>query len=244
VRALIIDDERLARNELRRMLDGMAEIEIVGEAKNADEAVQQIAALRPDLLFLDVQMPGCDGFELLEKLDEAPSVIFTTAFDRYALRAFEVSALDYLVKPIPPPRLAAAVAKAVARAGASAPAGTADGAPASGPLGRRQRIFVRDGERCWFVAIEDIVLIESEGNYARLYFAGHRPVLPRSLNAIGDRLDPGLFFRANRRQIINLERIESLAPWPNDGYLVKLSGGLEVEMSRRQARLFHARARL
>jgi two-component system LytT family response regulator len=240
VRALIIDDERLARNELRRLLEVLGEVEIAGEARNADDALEQIARLRPELLFLDVQMPGCDGFELLERLGPvaAPRVIFTTAFDRYALRAFDVSALDYLVKPIAPERLAAAVAKAAARATATPAADPA------GPLGRSQRIFVRDGERCWFVAVEDIVLIESEGNYARLHFAGHRPLLPRSLNAIGDRLDPALFFRANRRQIINLERIEDLAPWPNDGYLVKLSGGLSVEMSRRQARLFHARARL
>lgn len=238
MRALIIDDERLARNELRRLLEAVRDVEIIGEARNADDAIEQIGRLHPDLLFLDVQMPGCDGFELLERLDEAPRVIFTTAFDRYALRAFDVSALDYLVKPIAPDRLAAAVAKAAAR---PTPAPAADQV---GPLGRGQRIFVRDGERCWFVAVEEIVLIESEGNYARLHFAGHRPLLPRSLNAIGDRLDPALFFRANRRQIINLERIESLAPWPNDGYLVELSGGLEVEMSRRQARLFHAKARL
>jgi len=238
VKALIIDDERLARNELRRLLEAVRDVEVVGEARDADDALTQIARLAPELLFLDVQMPGCDGFELLERLDDAPSVIFTTAFDHYALRAFEVSALDYLVKPIAPARLAAAVAKAAARTPSAAPADP------DRPLGRTQRIFVRDGERCWFVPVEDIVLIESEGNYARLHFAEHRPLLPRSLNAIGDRLDPALFFRANRRQIINLERIESLTPWPNDGYLVKLGGGLEVEMSRRQARLFHARTRL
>lgn len=238
MRALIIDDERLARNELRRMLDAIGNVEVVGEARNADDAIEQIGRLHPALLFLDVQMPGCDGFELLERLDEAPSVIFTTAFDHYALRAFEVSALDYLVKPIAPERLAAAVAKAAARA----PDPAAE--PGGQHLRRGQRIFVRDGERCWFVAVQDIALIESEGNYVRLYFAGHRPLLPRSLQAIGDRLDPALFFRANRRQIINLERIESLAPWPNDGYLVKLTGGLQVEMSRRQARLFQARSRL
>jgi two-component system, LytTR family, response regulator len=238
MKALIIDDERLARNELRRLLEAVGDVEIVGEARDADDALAQIARLSPELLFLDVQMPGCNGFELLERLDDAPSVIFTTAYDHYALRAFEVSALDYLVKPISPTRLAAAVAKAAARTPAAEPGDL------ERPLRRTQRIFVRDGERCWFVPIEDIVLIESEGNYARLYFAEHRPLLPRSLNAIGDRLDPALFFRANRRQIINLERIESLAPWPNDGYLVKLGGGLEVEMSRRQARLFHARSRL
>jgi len=235
MRALIIDDERLARSEIRRLLAAHPEIEIVGEAKNADEALEQIARLAPELVFLDVRMPGCDGFQLLERLDDAPAVIFTTAFDQYALRAFEVSALDYLVKPIAPERLAAAIAKAVARPSTR---------PGSQPLGRGQRIFVRDGERCWFVAVEDIVLIESEGNYARLYFATHRPLLPRSLNAIGDRLDPALFFRANRRQILNVEHIQAIAPWPNDGYRVTLAGGREVDMSRRQARLFQTRTRL
>ncbi|MEO7733217.1 MAG: response regulator, partial [Kofleriaceae bacterium] len=120
MRVLIIDDERLARSELRRLLGAHPELEIVGEARNADEALDQIARFAPDLVFLDVRMPGCDGFELLERLDDAPAVIFTTAFDQYALRAFEVSALDYLVKPIRPDRLAAALAKAAARIPASA----------------------------------------------------------------------------------------------------------------------------
>ena len=235
MRALLVDDERLARNELRRMLEPMAEVEVVGEAKNAGDAIEQIGRLHPDLVFLDVQMPDLDGFELLERLDQAPAVIFTTAFDHYALQAFEVNALDYLVKPIAPERLAAAVARAAARVAAPAE---------PRHLGRGQRIFVRDGERCWFVAVEEIVLIESEGNYVRLHFAGHRPLLPRSLQAIADRLDPTLFFRANRRQIINLSCIVSLAPWPNDGYLVELTGGLKIEMSRRQARLFQATTRL
>jgi two-component system LytT family response regulator len=235
VKALIVDDERLARNELRRMLEATGLVEVAGEAKNADEAVELIGRLRPDLVFLDVQMPECDGFELLERLDHAPAVVFTTAFDSYALQAFAVNALDYLVKPIAPERLAAALARAAARV---APPLAAE------RLGRGQRIFVRDGERCWFVAIEEIRLIESDGNHVRLHFAAERPLLPRSLQAIEDRLDPALFFRANRRQIINLEHIESLVPWPNDGYLVKLAGGLEVEMSRRQARLFQAQARL
>lgn len=232
MKVVIVDDERLARAELRRLLAAVPEVEIAGEARNADEAEAQIREHHPDLVLLDVQMPGCDGFQLLERLDDAPQVIFTTAYDQYALRAFEVSALDYLVKPIAPERLAAALAKVAVRP------------LASGPLTRKQRIFVRDGERCWFVAVEDVVLIESEGNYARLYFGGERPVLPRSLNAIGERLDPGLFFRANRRQIINLEHVAAIAPWPNDGYLVTMVGGMRVEMSRRQARLFQARAKL
>jgi two-component system LytT family response regulator len=222
------------------MLDAAGGVDVLGEARNADEAIELIGRLSPDLVFLDVQMPGCDGFQLLERLDAAPFVIFTTAFDHYALRAFEVSALDYLVKPIAPERLAAALAKAAASRNETA---WPDAAP-DRVLGRGQRIFVRDGERCWFVPIEQIVVIESEGNYARLRFGSDRPLVPRSLNAIGERLDPAMFFRANRRQIINLEKIESLAPWPNDGYLVRLTGGIEVEMSRRQARLFLAARRL
>jgi two-component system LytT family response regulator len=238
VRAIIVDDERLARNELRRMLEAIGSVELIGEARNAAEAAELIDRLRPELVFLDIQMPDADGFELLERLDAAPFVIFTTAFDHYALRAFEVSALDYLVKPVVPERLAAALAKAATWQRAQ-PA-PADGGPA---LGRGQRIFVRDGERCWFVPVEHIVLIESEGNHARLWFGDHRPLVPRSLNAIEDRLDPALFFRANRRQILNTVAIESLVPWPNDGYLVKLTGGIEVEMSRRQARVFLATRR-
>ena len=238
MRAVIVDDERLARNELRRMLEAAGSVELVGEARNAAEAAELIGRLRPELVFLDIQMPDADGFQLLERLDAAPFVIFTTAFDHYALRAFEVSALDYLVKPVVPERLAAAVAKAAAWQRAQ-PA-PADG---EGALRRGQRIFVRDGDHCWFVPVEQIVMIESEGNYARLWFGDHRPLVPRSLNAIEDRLDPALFFRANRRQIINTEAIESLVPWPNDGYLVKLTGGIDVEMSRRQARVFLATRR-
>jgi two-component system LytT family response regulator len=238
VRAVIVDDERLARNELRRMIEAAGSVELVGEARNAAEAVELIDRLRPELVFLDVQMPDADGFEVLERLDAAPFVIFTTAFDHYALRAFEVSALDYLVKPVVPERLAAALAKAAAWQRAQPPPAGPEAA-----LARGQRIFVRDGDRCWFVPVEQIILVESEGNYARLWFGEHRPLVPRSLNAIEDRLDPALFFRANRRQIINTEAIASLVPWPNDGYLVKLTGGIEVEMSRRQARVFLATRR-
>jgi two-component system LytT family response regulator len=225
MKALIIDDERLARAELRRLLEKHSEIEIAGEARDAEEALTLIHQLDPELLFLDIQMPGATGFELLEKLDRAPLVIFTTAYDEYALKAFEVNALDYLLKPVAPDRLAAALAKIASLR--SRPAVTGD-----------QRIFVKDGDRCWFVELKDIVLLESEGNYTRLYFGGHRPLVLRSLNYLEDRLDPALFFRASRKHILNLKYIDSLDAWANGGFLVRLKGNFEVEMSRRQAQKF------
>jgi two-component system LytT family response regulator len=239
VKALIIDDERLARNELRRMLKSFPEIEIAGEAHNADEAHEKILRLHPDLIFLDIQMPKYDGFQLLERLDHVPLVIFTTAFDNYALKAFEVSALDYLQKPITHDRLAAAIAKVSSRLEPRPSA-----APEHAHVDATRQIFVRDGERCWFVALKNIVLMESEGNYTRLHFDGNRPLLLRSLSDLQERLDPALFFRANRAQIINLNFIESMAPWPNEGYLLKLKGGFEVEMSRRQSQKFQAAKKL
>jgi two-component system LytT family response regulator len=229
MKALIVDDERLGRAELRRLLERHPEVEIVGEARDADEAVQQIERLQPDLLFLDIQMPGRSGFELLEQLDRVPLVIFTTAYDEYALKAFEVNALDYLLKPVSPERLSAALARAALRTAKS---------PAAAPAGPSTSIFVKDGERCWFVTLSDVVLLESEGNYARLFFGSNRPLVLRSLNYLEERLDPAIFFRASRKHILNLRFIESIDPWANGGFLVRLKGGFEVEMSRRQAQKF------
>jgi two-component system LytT family response regulator len=225
MKALIIDDERLARAELRRLLEKHPEVEIVGEARDAEDALNQIGRMEPELLFLDIQMPGANGFELLAQLDRVPLVIFTTAYDDYALKAFEVNALDYLLKPVAPERLAAALAKIV-------------GVKARSPVGAGQQIFVKDGERCWFVALREIVLLESEGNYTRLYFGGHRPLVLRSLNYLEDRLDAAVFFRASRKHILNLKFIEAMDAWANGGFLVRLKGNIEVEMSRRQAQKF------
>jgi two-component system LytT family response regulator len=225
MKALIIDDERLARAELRRLLEKHPDVEIVGEARDADDALSQISRLEPELLFLDIQMPGANGFELLEQLDRVPLVIFTTAYDDYALKAFEVNALDYLLKPVAPERLAAALTKI-------------GGVKPKAAVGGDQQIFVKDGERCWFVALREIVLLESEGNYTRLYFGGHRPLVLRSLNYLEDRLDPSMFFRASRKHILNLKFIESMDAWANGGFLVRMKGGIEVEMSRRQAQRF------
>jgi two-component system LytT family response regulator len=225
MKALIVDDERLGRAELRRLLEPHPEIEIVGEARDAGEAQALIGQLQPDLLFLDIQMPGRSGFELLEQLESVPLVIFTTAYDEYALKAFEVNALDYLLKPVSPDRLREALARAALR-------------KAKPAMDRSQRIFVKDGERCWFVTLSDVVLLESEGNYARLHFDGNRPLVLRSLNYLEERLDCAIFFRASRKHLMNLRFIETIDAWANGGFLVKLKGGFEVEMSRRQAQKF------
>ncbi len=186
MKALVIDDERLARSELRRLLRAHPEIEIVGEAANATQAEEKIKSLQPELIFLDVQMPGRTGFELLAELVDAPRVIFTTAYDQYALKAFDFGALDYLLKPIEPVRLARALARLVA--GGVDP-GRATPAP-SDTLGENDQVFLKDGERCWLVRVSDIRLLESEGNYARVYFAGNRPLIPRTLQSLESRLDP------------------------------------------------------
>jgi len=236
IRAIIIDDERLARAELRRLLSANIDIELIGEAAGIDEAQQLIEALQPDLIFLDVQMPGGNGFDLLSRLDFAPDVIFTTAFDAYALRAFEVNALDYLQKPIEPKRLATALDRAAQR---HQPAALL--APAIIHQKRADhKIFIKDGERCWFVALTDIMLFESEGNYARVYFKAHRPLMLRSLNQLEARLDADQFFRANRRQIINLNFINTVSPSDSGGLIIAMKNDLRVELSRRRAAEFKA----
>lgn len=234
MKALLIDDERLARVEMRRLLAAHPEVEIVGEAANAEEAVILIESLRPDLLFLDVQMPGRDGFQLLESLDHAPRVIFVTAFDEHALRAFEVSAVDYLVKPVAPERLAAALARLQGE--------PARRAPNALPAGRQ--VFVRDGERCWFVQLADVALFESEGNYTRLCFGPHRPLIARTLAYLEERLDPAVFFRISRKHIVNLGKITEIHPAVDGGYDLRLTSGHEVSMSRRRAQEFRERMSL
>ncbi|MFY9923643.1 MAG: LytTR family DNA-binding domain-containing protein [Opitutaceae bacterium] len=240
MKALLVDDERLARNELRRLLSVFKEIQIVGEASQAKQAREQMAALRPDLLFLDVQMPGETGIKFLESLEPpVPHVIFTTAYDEFAVKAFELNALDYLLKPVDPARLAAAVERLP---GLRPAAGAKE--PRPGYLESSDKVFVREGERCWFVEVGEIRLLESEGNYTRVHFGDAQPQLFRSLNAMEERLDPKFFFRANRRQIINIAWIAGIEPWFSSGLLVQLKGGAKVELSRRQAQEFRDRMSL
>lgn len=233
---LLIDDERLARNELRRLLAPFPEVVIVGEAGSADEAATLLPSLQADLLFLDIQMPGQNVFEWLASLDRAPHVVFTTAYDQYAVRAFDANALDYLLKPIEPARLTQALQKVLTTTPAFA--------PNTNLLRPDEQVFVREGERCWFVKLADVRLLESEGNYTRLYFNGERPLIPRSLNQLAERLDEQIFFRASRKHLINLRWVERLEPLVSGGLAVWLSGCPEVEISRRQAQAFKQRKSL
>jgi two-component system, LytTR family, response regulator len=234
MRALIVDDERLARKELIKLLEEHPMIEVVGEAMNAEEANQMVNDLNPDLLFLDIQMPGKTGFQLLEELDAVPLVVFTTAYDEFALKAFEVNALDYLLKPIQAERLAETISKLQEKERTKTTA-------LRGPekkLGLHDQVFVKDGDRCWFVSLSNVRLFESDGNYIKVYFDNNRPMIHKSLNALDEKLDERAFFRASRKHIVNLSWVEGIEPWFNGGLMVRLKGGDKVEVSRRQAAKF------
>ena len=231
IKAIIIDDERLARNELKKLLLEHPEVTIIEEAANANEGIEKIESFNPDLIFLDIQMPGKTGFDLLAELERAPKVIFTTAYDEYAFKAFEVNALDYLLKPIEPKRLSDAIHKVQAEL-AKEQLGL-QGAN-KGPLTDMDQVFVKDGERCWFVKLSEVRLFESVGNYAKVFFGTNKPLVLKSLNALEERLDERIFFRANRKHIINVKWIEKIEPYFNGGLLVELKGGEKIEVSRRQ----------
>ncbi|GHB76817.1 LytR/AlgR family response regulator transcription factor [Persicitalea jodogahamensis] len=236
MRTLIIDDERLARNELKRLLEPYHKIEIVGEAANAEEALGLITELQPELLFLDIQMPGKNGFELLTSIEgKAPDVIFTTAYDDYAIKAFEFNALDYLLKPIDSERLKDAIQRVEEDREHHEESTAETPERASRVLGQNDKVFIKDGEKCWFVLLGKIRLFESMGNYVRLHFDDQKPLVLKSLNSLEDRLDPENYFRANRKHIINLQWVEKIEPWFSGGLLVTLQGGDRIEISRRQA---------
>lgn len=236
MKALIVDDERLARNELKRLLENFPSIQIVAEANNAIEAVQLVEEHQPDCIFLDIQMPEKNGFEFLQEFDGAiPPIIFTTAYDEYALKAFDFNALDYLLKPIELNRLSEAIQKLEKTI--STKNSQENGQSEAKFLKSSDQIFVKDGEKCWFVKLEKVRLFESLGNYVRLYFDDQKPLILKSLNALEEKLDPKTFFRANRKHIINLQFIDKIEPWFSGGLQVTLTGPKEekIEISRRQS---------
>jgi len=230
MKALIVDDTRLARQELKFLLKEKNSIEIVGEAENADEALAAISSLNPDVVFLDIQMPGKNGFELLEMLDEVPQIIFTTAYSEYAMKAFEYNALDYLKKPVTMDRLDEALTRAKDRIDQKG--------EQKEILNEESQVFVKDGEKCWFVTLKDIRVFEIWDNYTRIYFEENKPMIPKTLQYMESRLDPKMFFRANRQQIVNMKWIERIEPWFSGTIRLYLKDGTEVEVSRRQTSKF------
>ncbi len=244
MRTLIVEDEPLARRELRGLLADFPWIEICGEAANAREALALVARWRPELLLLDIEMPGRNGFEFLDALPPPhPHVIFTTAYDQFAVHAFDANALDYLLKPIEPVRLAAALDKIRQRYPTNAMPPLPVVSPID-PLREKDRVFVRDGDRCWFVQVGSIRLLAAEDNYTRVYFDDQSPLLHRTLTAMEQRLPPRLFLRANRSELVNLQYVESIDPWFSSSFKVRLRGGREVEFSRRQAQILRDRLSL
>ena len=235
-RTIIIDDERLAREELKSLLKEYPEYEIISEAKNGNEGVQMINELKPDLIFLDVNMPGVTGFDLLKQLEEIPLVVFVTAYDEYALKAFQVDALDYILKPVDPIRLKETLRKVVSKSEEE------NGILAEGEEIIKRKIlsiddfvFIKDGEKCWFIEMSKIRYFESDGNYVKVYFDQSKPMILSSLGSFEQKLDFNHFFRANRKFIINVKWIETIENWFNGGLMVKLKTGEKIEISRRQA---------
>ena len=232
MRVLIIDDERLARQEMKKLLKDFVHLDVIGECTNAQDAVKKIHDLRPDLIFLDIQMPGMNGFEMLEQLDFVPKVIFVTAYDEFALKAFEVNALDYLLKPIESPRLEEALKRVQDDIESSE---NNESIVTRSRLKENDQIFLKDGDKCWFVTLKDVRLFESEGNYVRVFFNNFKPLILKSLNNLEEQLDSKTFFRANRKYIVNLKWIESMENWFNGGLMLTLKDETKVEVSRRQA---------
>lgn len=235
IKALLVDDERLARQELKRILESNKKISIIGESGNPDEAIQMIEDSKPDLVFLDIHMPGKNGFELLEELHYTPDVIFVTAYDEYAIKAFEVSALDYILKPVEEERFAESLEKVIVKIEERKQRESVEEGKVQEKLSETDQVFVKDGDRCWFVELGKVRLFESEGNYVRVYFENNKPLILKSLNNLDKRLNDKVFFRANRKHIINLKWVDKIETWFNGGLLVVLKDGNKIEISRRQA---------
>lgn len=233
IRAVIVEDSRLARNELKELIKLHDDLELIGEAGNVDDGVELIESESPDLLFLDINMPEKNGFDLLEMLDDVPITVFTTAYDEYAIKSFEYNALDYLLKPVSNKRFDMALEKVRTKM-----ASVQEDGPDTKKLTENSQIFIKDGEACWLVKIGDICLFEIVGNYTRVFFEDKKPMLYKSLNQVEEKLPEGSFFRANRQQIINTNYIKNVVPWFNGKLKLTMKNGEEIEVSRRQSYIF------
>jgi two-component system LytT family response regulator len=241
MRTLIIDDERLARKELITLLSEYTEIEIIGECDSAASAIESIKTLKPDLVFLDVQMPEKTGFDVMNEVGEdKPEVIFVSAYDNYALKAFEINALDYLLKPLDPVRLDNTLKELADRIGVNKKEASSEDATSTSQdkLTEDDQIFLKDGEKCWYTKLSDIRYFQSEGNYVKVFFNDHKPMILKSLNTLEERLDSKIFFRTNRKFIVNLRWVCDVETWFNGGLRLELRDGTKIEVSRRQATKF------
>ena len=230
MRAVVVEDSRVAREGLVRMLGAFPELDVVGQADHPDSALVLIRETRPDVIFLDIHMPGATGFDLLAALDYLPRIVFTTAYSEYAIRSFDYNTVDYLLKPISHERLETAVRKLV-----TVPSAEQESGAARTALDIDSKIFVKDGERCHLVTLASIRYIESCKNYVRIYFGDDKAYVKKSLNSVEERLPPGHFFRANRQCIINLQEIGSIEESISLGYDVTMKDGRQIEISRRNA---------
>ncbi|WP_203258061.1 LytR/AlgR family response regulator transcription factor [Hyunsoonleella ulvae] len=234
LKAVIVEDSRLARNELKELIKAHNEIEILGEAANVDDGYKLIIETKPNLIFLDINMPEKDGFQLLEMLDDVPIVIFTTAFDEYAIKSFEYNAFDYLLKPINQKRFTQSIHKVIEKATDN----LSPEANSNNTLSLDKQIFIKDGEKCWLVKIQDISMFEIVGNYTRVFFEDNKPLIYKSLTQIEEKLPKDVFFRANRQQIININEVKKVVSWFNGKLKVEMNSGEEIEISRRQSYIF------
>jgi len=239
MRTLIVDDESPARERLKRLLADVEEVELIGEAESGTQAVEMIEREKPDLVFLDIQMPGLDGFGVIEALADPPPVIFVTAYDEYAIRAFEVNALDYLLKPFSRERLEKAIRRAQ-----EALVEEQDFATRLGPLleslaaqGRYlTRLAVRDRDRIRVLGVDEVDWIGVEGEQVLVHAGDKAYPIRRTLAELEARLDPARFFRAHRSAIVNLDRVKEVIPWFKGSHKLRLTTGAEVELSRARAR--------
>ena len=238
LRVVIVDDARLARHELQHLLAAHPGVECVGLADDVPAARTLIAQTQPDLVLLDIQLPSGSGFEVLDGLAPVPAVVFTTAYDQYAVQAFAANALDYLLKPVQPQRLAQALAKVEQARATPLPPSSEE------RLTPDARVFLREGERCCFVEVRRISRVVVDGNYARVWFDGQSLLLARSLSALEARLPQALFFRVNRNTLVNLGQVRSVELGIAEGYQLGLADGCTVEVSRRQARELRERLTL
>ena len=240
LRAIVVDDEELARGFLKEMLGLHADIEVVAECPNGFEAVKAIGETGPDLLFLDVQMPKLDGFEVLELIDPGPVVIFVTAYDQYAMRAFDAHAVDYLLKPFSRERFEKALERARLRLGEQNPRVDL-GAAARAPEERPQRIVVKDGPRVHVIPIDKLDYVEAQDDYVALHSGGKSYLKQQPIASLESLLDPGRFVRIHRSAIVNLERVARIEPYGKESRLAILSDGARLPVSRSgYARLLEA----